>query len=81
MPDNTKKISVSKSLLVLLVILNTIIIKVAYIINSKWYMALIVTIPLLLLITLYYARQKKQKNATANATEDKLECKNFLYLN
>lgn len=81
MPDKTKKVSASGTMVLLLIFLNTVVVKVAFIRNSKWYLALFVTVPLLL-ITLYITRQKKQKKIAANITEsEKVGCDNFQYLN
>lgn len=81
MPDKTKKISASRTILMLFIFLNAVVVKEAFIRNSKWYFALIITVPLLL-ITLYYTKQKKPKHITANLMESKkVSCNNSQYIN
>jgi L-asparagine transporter-like permease len=81
MLDKTKKVSASGIVILLLIFLNAVVVKVAFIRNSKWYMALIVTVPLLL-FALYYTTQKKQKNRDLHITKSKKAgCSRFQYLN
>jgi hypothetical protein len=81
MKQNTKKISVRGAVVLLLLILNAVILKVAFIENSKWYLLLIVTLPLLI-TALYYKGQKKQMNLDANLTKrKKATCSNIQYMN
>lgn len=52
MTNKTEKASADGTMLLLLIFLNTLVVKTAYIQNSKWYLALFITIPLLL-VTLF----------------------------
>lgn len=54
-----KNISVSGTTMVLLVFINALILKIAFIQNENWYAALVITLPLLL-ITIYYLSRKKE---------------------
>jgi len=56
--SHQKPVSVSGIVIVLFVLLNIAVLKEAYISNVKWYWALLVTLPLLLL-AIFNARQKK----------------------
>jgi hypothetical protein len=58
MLHNEKNISVRQNLILLLVFLNALILKVAFIWNENWYFGLIVTFPLLLVAT-YNIHQRK----------------------
>lgn len=53
-----KSVPVGKSLVVILIFLNTVILKTAFIVNENWYWALVITVPLLVIAS-YTSRQKK----------------------
>jgi predicted membrane protein len=55
--------SVGDIIMLLLVFLNAFILKIAFIQNEKWYPALIITFPLLL-ITIYLNKKREQNSAT-----------------
>lgn len=63
MPGKTKKVSAGGTIMLVLIFLNAVVLKGAFIKNSKWYLVLFVTVPLLL-IALYVVRQEKQKKIT-----------------
>lgn len=58
MLHNEKNVPVSYNIILLLVFLNALILKVAFIQNESWYFGLIVTFPLLL-VAIYNVRQRK----------------------
>ena len=70
MPVKTKDVSANEMVMLLLIFLNAVIVKVAFVRTSNWYFALIVTVPLLL-VSVYYSREKKQKNMAVEMTESK----------
>jgi 4-hydroxybenzoate polyprenyltransferase len=81
MPERSKKASVRGAIVLLLVILNAVIIKVAFIENSKWYLVLIISVPVLL-IAIKYSKRKRQTNITGNRTKsEKVTCNDYQYLN
>jgi hypothetical protein len=49
MSQKENRVSVSETLILLLAFTNAFILKIAFISNEKWYSALIVTMPLLLM--------------------------------
>jgi hypothetical protein len=58
MPYSETKVPISRVVILLLVFLNALIIKVAFIRNESWYWALVVTLPLLLLATYHLFVEK-----------------------
>lgn len=58
MSQKENLVSVSETIILLLVFTNALILKIAFTGNENWYLALIVTLPLLL-IAIFYGRQKK----------------------
>ena len=59
MLNQTNCTAEGRTVILLLVLINILIIKVAFIHNEKWYLALFVTLPLLV-VAIYNARQKRQ---------------------
>lgn len=53
-----KNVSVIGTIILLLVILNVLILKIAFIQNESWYWALVITLPLLLIAVLYVRQTK-----------------------
>ena len=58
MLHNEKDIPVSGMIVLLLVILNVLILKVAFIKNEDWYWALVITLPMLLIAILDVRKRK-----------------------
>ena len=56
MLDKEKKNSIGGTIILLLVFINAFILKIAFIENGKWYITLVITLPLLL-IAVYNARR------------------------
>lgn len=71
MSNKEKSTSVSGTMILLLVFLNALIIKIAFIQNEKWYIALVITLPLLLVAVLFN-RQKKHAALTNSSITDKV---------
>ena len=71
MSNKEKNTSVSGITMLLLVFLNALIIKNAFIQDEKWYIALVITLPLLLVAVLFN-RQKKHRALTHSSINDKL---------
>lgn len=46
---NQKQISISGIIILILILFNVIVVRNAYVINEKWYWAMIVSVPLLLI--------------------------------
>jgi hypothetical protein len=69
---NTKKnVSVSGTVTLLLIFLNAFILKVAYIQSEKWYMAFVITLPLLI-VAVMFDRHKKQADKTNPEINEKM---------
>ena len=59
MSGNNRVVSISGIILLFIVLLNVVIAKHAFTVNTTWYWALLVTLPLLML-AIFYSRQKKR---------------------
>ena len=60
---NQKSIPVSRTIILIIVILNVVVIRDGYTGNGSWYYALILTLPLLILAI---ARMRQRKRAIQN---------------
>lgn len=71
MLNKEKSVSVSGAIILLLIFLNAFVLKIAFIQSGKWYVALVITLPLLF-VAVMYDRHKKHTDITNSLSNDKL---------
>jgi len=58
MLSKEKKVSITGTAILLLILLNALILKMAFIENENWYAALVITLPLLFVAVMYRKHKK-----------------------